>query len=333
MTAKIRKPLKHKKLIITLSVILSFVIVLTTAAVVFVKVGEARLREKLTFEDNGLTQDDAYGDNAEVFYNGEGYIYNENLINILCIGVDKEKSDTKDRQADALFLLSLDTEQDKLNVIAISRNTLADIDVYDMNNEFMASERTQICLSYVYGADDKHSTQLTCKAVSRLMYDVPINAYYTVFLNSVEGIVDAVGGVELVIPHDLTEVNKSWKKGTLKKLNGKEALEFVRCRGETHAPRLERQKLFITKFASAAKKAFKNDITLPIEVFKKLSKNTVTDIDASQVTYLVTEMANAKFEMHSLKGKDGLDGVYETFEVDEKALYETVLNLFYIKTN
>lgn len=333
MTAKTRKPLKHKKLIIVLSVILSVVIVITTAAVVFLKVGEARLREKLTFNDDGLTEENAYGDNAEVFYKGQGYVYNENLINILCIGVDKKNTDKKDRQADALFLLSLDTETNIFNIIAISRNTLADIDVYDMNNEFLSSDRAQICLSYVYGKDDEDSTKLTCKAVSRLLYNVPINAYCTVFLNSIADIVDSVGGVEVVIPDDMTEADKSWYKGKRVKLNGNNALKFLQYRGEHHAPRLERQKLFINNFVTASKKAFKKDLTLPIDVFKKLSRNSVTDIDISQVTYLATEIAGASFKMHSLEGKDGFDGMYETFEVDEHALYETVLDLFYIKTN
>ncbi len=333
MTAKTHKSFKHKKLVIILSVILAVVMVITATAVIFVKVGEARLREKLTFDDEGLTTDNAYDDTDDVFYNGQGYVYNENLINILCIGVDKEKTDKKDRQADSLFLLSLDTEANLLNIITISRNTIADIDIYDMNNEFLSEDRAQICLSYVYGKDDKHSTLLTCKAVSRLLYDIPINSYYTIFLNSIEDIVDSIGGVEVVLPEDLTEADKSWKKGKKIKLNSDNALRFLQYRGETHGPRLERQKLFINSFMETAKKAFKEDVSLPLKVFNKLSKNSVTDIDASQVTYLATEMFEADFKMHSLKGTVGFDGKYETFEIDEQALYETVLKLFYIPTN
>ena len=334
MTVKTRKPLKHKKLITVLSVVLSVVILLAAFTVIFIKNGEAKLREKLTFEDNGLTKEDAYGDNAEVFYNGRGYVYNENLINILCLGVDKEKADKKDRQADALYLLSLDTETKKFNVIAISRNTLADIDVYDMDNEFLSTDRAQICLSYVYGKDDEQSTKLTCKAVSRLLYDVPINAYCTVFLDSVATVVDAIGGVEVTIPDDeLTHADPTWQKGKTIKLTGDNALKFLQYRGESHAPRLERQKLFINNFMSTAKTAFKKDITLSIDTFKKFSESSVTDIDVSQFTYLATEISGASFKMHSLKGKEGFDGMYETFEVDEQKLYKTVLDLFYIKTN
>lgn len=331
----VKTPLiRHKKLIIVLSIILAVAILVSATVIVFVKIGEAKLREKLTFENEGLTEEDAYEDADEVFYNGNAYVYNEDLINILCIGVDKANSkERKDRQADALYLLSLDTNKKLLNVLAISRNTLADIDVYDMDNEFLATEKAQICLSYVYGKDDEHSTLLTCEAVSRLLYDVPINAYYTVFMDAIGEIVDAVDGVEVVIPDDMTAADSRWKKGKKVMLNRYNVLKFIQHRGETHAPRLERQKLFINNFINKAKLAFKKDVTVPVSLYKSISKNSVTNIKLAEVSYLATQMANASFHMHSVSGKTGFDGMYETFEVDEAVLYESVLNLFYIKTN
>ncbi len=327
-------PIKHKKLIIVLSIILSVAVVITATVAIFVKIGERKLREELTFENDGLTVDDAYQDADEVFYKGQTYVYNKDLINILCIGVDKSNNtDHRDRQADALYLLSLDTDKKLLNVLAISRNTLADIDVYDIDNEFLATEKAQICLSYVYGKDDKQSTLLTCKAVSRFLYDIPINAYYTVFMDAIDEIVDAVDGVELVIPDDMAAVNSNWKKGKKITLSGSNALRFIQYRGETHAPRLERQKLFISSFIKQAKTAFKKDFSVPVSLYKSIAKNSVTDIGASKVSYLATQMAGASFKMYSIEGKTGFDGMYETFLADETALYESVLNLFYIKTN
>ena len=334
MTAKTRKPLKHKKLIIVLSIILAVVIVITAAAAIFINVGEYRLRKKLTYGDENMSAEDAYGDNAEVFYEGQGYKYNENLINILCIGVDKYGSTNKhDRQSDALYLLSLDTKSHKFNVIAISRNTLADIDIYDINNELLGTDNAQICLSYAFGKDEDHSSLLTCKSVSHLMYDIPINAYYTVFMGAVGEIVDAVGGVELVLQDDMTYDDASWKKGSKIKLNKNNALTFLRSREESHIPRFEHQKQFIESFMTSAKTAFKKDVSMPLKVANKISKNSVTNIDFSQITYLATQISDASFSLTSLEGTDGFDGTYETFTVDDEALYKTVLNLFYIKTN
>lgn len=328
MTAKTRKITK------VLCLVLSVILVFVGAVFAFLKIGEIKLRESLSFKDEGLSSEEAYGDEAEVFYKGQGYVYNQNLINILCIGVDKTNINVKrDRQADALYLLSLDTENDKLNVVAISRNTLADIDIYDMNDEFLSTEKAQICVSYAYGKDDKHSAQLTSKAVSRLLYDIPVNAYYTIFMDSVAQLVDAVGGVKVVIPEDMTKASKDWYKGKTVTLNSSNALKFVQYREETNTPRFERQKLFISSFFKSAKSAITKDISLPIDMYKKLSKSTVTDIKASSVSYLASELIKAEMKLYNISGEVGFDGKYETFTADEKKLYETVLNLFYIKTN
>ncbi len=328
MTARTRKVVK-----IT-SIVLAVVLVLTGAVFACLKIGEARLREELSFVDNELSSDEAYGDAADVYHNGQGYVYNENLINILCLGVDKEKKTDKNyRQADAIYLLSFDTKTKKLNILAISRNTLADIDIYDMNNEFLDTDRAQICLSYVYGKDDEHSSLLTSKAVSRLLYDLPINSYYTVFMNGITQIVDGVGGVKVTLTEDMTDSNASWSKGNTVVLRSSNVLQYLRYRKESNEPRVERHIDFIKSFISSAKSALAKDLSLPINLYKKVAKNSVTDIDASQVAYLITEMSKANVSFHSLKGETGFDGSYETFIADEVALYETVLNLFYIKTN
>lgn len=328
MTAKTRKAVK------VISIILAVILAISGGVFGFVKIGEIRLREQLSLMDDQLSSEDAYGDSGEIYHNGQGYVYNENLINILCVGVDKEnKADKNYRQADALYLMSLDTETNNLNILAISRNTLADIDIYDMNNEFLDTDRAQICLSFVYGKDDEHSSMLTSKAVSKLLYDLPINSYYTIFMNGIPQIVDGVGGVKVIVPEDMTDSNAAWSKGNTVVLKGSKVLQYLRYRKESNEPRMDRHIGFIKSFMSSAKSAFAKDLSLPANLYKKVAKNSVTNIDISQVAYLATEISQANVTLHSLKGQVGFDGSYETFEADEEALYETVLNLFYIKTN
>lgn len=328
MTAKTRKAVK------AISIILVVILVITGGIFGFIKLGEARLREQLSLMDDQLSSEDAYGDSGEIYHNGQGYVYNENLINILCIGVDKDNKANKNyRQADALYLMSLDTKTNNLNILAISRNILAEIDIYDMNNEFLDTDRAQICLSFVYGKDDEHSSMLTTKAVSKLLYDLPINSYYTIFMNGISQIVDSVGDVRVTVPEDMTDSNAAWSKGSTVVLNGSNALKYLRHRKESNEPRMDRHIGFIKSFISSAKSAFAKDISLPVDLYKKVAKNSVTNIDASQVAYLATEISKANVNLYSLKGQVGFDGMYETFEADEEALYETVLNLFYIKTN
>ena len=243
MTAKTRKAVK------IISIILAVILVVTGGVLGFIKLGEIRLREQLSFVDDEISSEDAYGDSGEIYHNGQGYVYNENLINILCVGVDKKnKTDKNYRQADAIYLMSLDTETNNLNILAISRNTLADIDIYDMNNEFLDTDRAQICLSFVYGKDDEHSSMLTSKAVSKLLYELPINSYYTIFMDGIPRIIDSVGGVTVTVPEDMTDHNPKWSSGSTVVLRGSVVLGYLRYRKDSNEPRNDRHIGFIKSF-------------------------------------------------------------------------------------
>ena len=327
MTVKTRRAIK------IICIILAIILVFVGSVFVFLKMGEAKLREQLSFTDD-ISDEDAYGDSADVFYKGQGYTYNKNLINFLFIGVDKENvEDKSDRRADALYLVSLDTKSKKVNIIAISRNTMADVDIYDMNNEFLATDKAQICVSYVYGKDDHHSAELTAKAVSRVFYDIPINSYGVLFTDSIVKIVDTVGGISVTIPEDMTEVNANWTKGKNVVLTSQDAETFVRYRKDENEDRVSRQMIFIKSFANKAKTQMLKNWSLPIDIYKNVKNSVVTNLDTSAITYLATEASKAEFSYHTVQGTVGDDGLYETFTVDDDALYKMVLDLFYIKTN
>ena len=321
--------IKSKKPLIIIGIALLLILSIIATYFIILKVGEIRLRDKLSNTDDMLSGD-AYSDEADAYHNGKAYYYNKDLVNILFIGVDKENlADNNGKQADAIYLVSADFKANKANVMAISRNTLSDIEIYDMNGEYLDTENRQICLSYAYGKDETHSSELTTKAVSRLLYDIPINGYYTVFMDSIGEIVDSVGGVSVTVPEDMTEFSPEWKKGANVKIKGEKAILYLTYRQDTSEQRLQRQKQFISSFVSSAKKAVAKNISLPLNMYKKLAKNTVTDVDATSAVYLASEIMKADFEVFQIPGQVGFDGTYETFETDESALYEQVLDVFY----
>lgn len=328
-TPEEKKPLKHKKLIIVLAVILAFILTFVATFFIMVKVGEARLRKNLVTDETVETSEDLSQDEA-VYYNGKAHYYNKDLVNILLIGVDREaESKTDQGQADALYLVSVDTERNNVNIMSISRNTLTDVDILDSQGDVYGTEREQICLAYSYGKTDVSSSENCTKAVSNLLYGVPISGYYTIHMSSIGDIVDAVGGVTVTIPKDANEGCFYDRLGQTVTLKGEEAVTYLRMRGDSNAPRLERHKAFIGSFVNSAKTAVKNDLTLPFKMANKLSKEAVTNIDTSSVVYLATKALNWKLNFLSIEGKSGFDGQYETFEADEEKLQELVLNSFY----
>ena len=328
---KHQAPFKHKKLIITLSVILAVLLSLVSAFLIIRKVGEIALRKKQEEAQINLPYGDSDGD-ADAYYKGTAYNYNDKLINILLMGVDKEKPNESDtQQADALYLISLDTDANTVKVIAISRNTVTDVDTYDINGNYFSTAKQQICLAYTYGTDDESSSENTVKAVSNLFYGLPISGYYTVFMNSVAEIVDAVGGVPVTVPEDLTMIDPKMKQGAEVTVTGKNALSYLQHRGDSNAPRLERQKAFISSFVSRAKSAVLGDLSLPLKMYNKLAANTVTNVTSASAVYLASEALNADFQIIGIEGETGTDGTYETFTPYEDRLYELLLDVFYKK--
>ena len=129
--------------------------------------GKEALFRNVAVETENLTEEKQSGDDRakiaceqgkEVTYQGEKYVYNEDLVSILFLGVDKEAfeeggtvGDGKAGQADALFLLVLDTKTGKSRLIAISRDTMTDVNVYSDLGNFIGTEKLQLCLAYTYG--------------------------------------------------------------------------------------------------------------------------------------------------------------------------------------
>ncbi len=333
---KKKKASKRKKLNIFLICLLTLILILISSFFIMLKVGESKLRGNS--KDNSAylptLDSEEIPEDADAYYNGEAYNYNDKLINILLIGVDRDsKNELESHQADALYLISLNTDDKKVNVLPISRNTLVDVDVHDINGKLISTQNQQICLSYSYSTDSKKSSENTVNSVSKLLYGVPISGYYTVYMNSINEIVDAVGGVPVTLTEDLTKIDWRMKAGATVTITGKNAVGFLQFRGESNAPRAQRQKLFVSSFISKAKQACSKDLSLPLKMYNKLANNTVTNVTVASATYLASRAIEAEFSFLDIEGVYGFDGKYETFTVDDSQLYKLLLDNFYKKTN
>ena len=118
-----------------------------------------------------------------ITYNGKKYKYNSDLRTMLFMGVDKNEVVTvkentgRSGQSDCLVLLVLDTDKKTTTLLEISRDSMADVKIYGIDGDYMATETAQIATQYAYGDGEKRSCQLTREAVSNLLYDIPIHDY------------------------------------------------------------------------------------------------------------------------------------------------------------
>ncbi len=325
-TEKPRKKLKHKKLITVLAVILALCLTFVATFFIIVKNGEKKLRQS-----NVVATDSDDFDYEAIYYNGKAYSYNEELINILFIGVDNDTVDSDTMgQADALYLASINNNSGKVNIYAISRNTVCTVDVLDASGEPYGKEEQQICLSYAYGKDAHNASVNTARSVSRLLYNIPISGYYTVYLDSIADIVSAVGGVTVSVSEDFIGSSIEDKVGQRVTLYGNDAITFIRYRGDSNEPRADHQKEFINSFITSAKAAVKKDLGLPVEMVNKLSDEVVTNVSTDSLIYLATEAVNWKSQFYTVAGTYDNSEKYETYTVNEDALQDMLINGFYI---
>lgn len=270
----------------------------------------------------------------EIVYKGETYVYNTDLNTVLFMGVDKHGDLTarnvygKNGQSDCLILLVMDKKAKKTEVIEISRDTITDVDVYSLEGKFVRTIKAQIATQYSYGDGERQSCQFTKSVVSNLMYGIPIQSYVALDISGISAIVDSMGGVKITVPEDYTSVDPAFVKGSEITLTGTQAEKYVRYRDinefGSNNQRMERQTQFIRAFFPQLKGQKDYD-----EILKVADPYMSTDIDAETLKSLSDYEMND--EIQKVAGEDKEGEEHDEYYVDEEALYELVLNTFYVK--
>lgn len=287
-----------------------------------------------------IAGDSAY---AVVDYQGETYQYKEHLINILCMGIDKEEEmDTRNDedgsvgQADAIFLVSLDLEAKEVRVITVPRDTMVVLEVYTEDGKYLNSHLEQLTLQYGYADGEELSAELMCKRVSELLYYLPINAYAAINFEALWEINDAIGGVDITMDDDYTLMDSSFTKGSKVHLEGEKLISYIHGRnimeGGSAYTRIHRLKQYMLAFVEKAKAVIKEDSTIPVTLMEQLAPNMRTSLTVNEVVYLVTEALECSFlpeNMYTLEGKIEKVGYYEEYYLDGDAAAQLVIDLFY----
>ncbi len=298
--------------------------------------------------ENDMKNTDSNTNYEEVIeYKGKKYVYNNDIVSIAFMGVDKRDLGLEDNaigtagQADADILLTVDTATGKAKALAIPRDTMVDVDVYSQNNLFLRSEKMQLCLSYAYGDGKTTSAANVTTSMSRILYNVPINKYFALDLNGIAPINDAIGGVTVESLYDFK--NADIKKGESVHLIGDLTETYVRTRDlddiEASLNRTARQVQYIKAFAAQLAPAVAKDFSIVSRLYNTASSYSTTNLSLSNVTYLGTLLLSkgvTDFETYTLEGemkksdkKDKSNVVYAEFYPDEDKLMETVLDIFY----
>lgn len=273
-----------------------------------------------------------------VTYKGKKYRYNEHLSNYLFLGIDTtgdiqlETGNQSSGQSDAIFLASYDRQEKTIHMLALPRDTMTTIALYEGKDKYWGTTEDHLAVQYACGDGRFFSCELTRDAVSHLLYGVPILGYTSMNRDSIPLLADVVDGVPLTVPDDsLAESDPVFQAGAEVIITSENAETFLRYRDLTRHQqalvRMDRQKVFIRAFADRLLELQRQD------------PHTVTDVYEEMKPHMVTNMTNDVFlELAGAAREGGIvtipgEGVatekYDEYHVDEDALFELILEVFY----
>lgn len=182
-------------------------------------------------------------------------------ILVLLMGVDaKDVKKSKGTRTDTMMLVKVNFESGKINLLSIPRDTRV----------LVKGREDKINHAHAYGGPD-----LSIRTVREFL-NIDLDYYVKVDYKAVMAIVEAIGGVEIDVPRNMTyydptadpPLNINLKKG-LQLLNGQQSHDFLRWRknnsltsGYGDIGRIESQQMFVKELVKQTLKP-KNIFKLP----------------------------------------------------------------------
>lgn len=228
---------------------------------------------------------------------------------------------------------ALNTDTGKATGIVIPRDSMVDVDTYISGN-YNGTHAMQICLQYSYGSTSEESSELVARCASRVLYGMPIDYYFTLNVEGVGPLNDAVGGVTLVPVQSVPSVGIS--EGVETTLYGKTAERYVQFRDtSTLTSSLDRQRRQVSYLKAFTSKVLQNatgDPAALLSLYQTALDYTWTNLGFDQFSYLASTMlakGMTSFDVVTLDGEMGEGETYAEFHLNQDAVYQTVLDTYY----
>lgn len=341
MPKRVKDKEKANKIIM---IIMTIVLILALGMVVIVAVwknnedpGE---KIALSRDSVGNSQTEEKWREGIIEYQGKSYRYNNNLQIYLFMGIDSDytlqemqNSEDGSGQSDALFLLVADSETKNVSIVSINRNTMTKIEAYSESGGTLGYYDLQLCLQHAYGDGEKESCLRTVNAVSYLFYNLPIDGYLSMNMGGIPLLNDSVGGVRVEVQEDLEQGHIQLKKGETKTLSGEEAYLYLRGRDtgvfDSATDRLRRQEQYIANYLAKLKSTATDEESSVVSIYEELSDYIVTNMSVADIAMELKDYTYDSSSLYTVPGETIMGDGLEEYHVDEIALYELILQVFY----
>lgn len=326
---------KKKSLILTLGTTSGFLLcsIMLLAAYLWEEHQEAK----------AMSAEIAVDDRGTVFQNGSWYDIKDDMETVLLLGVDKFAGENiqpvhgKYEQADFILLLAVDTEQGSCAAIHLNRDIMTEITQLSDAGREIGSFQGQLALAHTYGGDSRLQCRNTVEAVSRFLYETPIDHYVSFYMDGIPVLNDLAGGVELEILDDLSGVDETLVKGERVLLKGQQALTYVRARrgieDSSNLRRMKRQQQYLSVLqGNLLQKAEEEgfiDTALPA-----LQPYLESDCSVEELLGFIEMLKDCGgVDIYlTIPGKAVEGEKYMEYHADEEALRELVIEVFYEQT-
>jgi LCP family protein required for cell wall assembly len=272
------------------------------------------------------TEIERSGDKSE--YRLENVTVGKDPISILLIGVEDYETNGQNGRADTLIVVTLNPDTKQMTMTTVPRDTSIEFTEEEVGR-YAGFHKINAAYSYGsmfgYGED-----KLVIEKVEQLL-DIPIDEYVAVNFDGFKDIVDSLDGVKVNIKEPFWEKNfytpgerLYFEKGE-RKLNGEEALAFVRMRKrDVNAayPRDERQRQFIQAIIDEAIST--NTLLKVGEITDIVGHNVTTSLSPIEIFHLqqiYSSINTSDIKTFEIEGEDDMiDGIYYVIPTEENLL-------------
>ena len=270
---------------------------------------------------------------------GKEYFPRQDITTVLVLGIDRNGpvADSGSYQnpgaADLALVLTFDHSRDTCDVLQLNRDSMVEMPVLGIGGKSAGTAYGQLALCYTYGSGLEDSCENAKETISRLLYGLKIDYYIAMHMDAIPILNDAVGGVTVEVTEDFSQVDPSIPVGTVK-LMGSQAVSFVRSRAgvgdQLNLSRIDRQQAYAQGFMDAFDKKQAKGTGFLLDAYEQASPYLITDCSVATVNAMVERYGHYKLDrILTPPGENVMGEQYYEFHIDEKALDEMILDLFY----
>lgn len=294
-------------------------------------------KRQILYQDNA-SQSGSSG--RRISYQDKYYEPKAGLETMLVLGLDEfQHADTdigyrNNEQADYLMLFILDKNNCKCDMLYLNRDTMTEINRIGVGGGEAGTFTGQLALAHTFGSGGSDSCRNSTRAVSTLLDGVKIEHYLTLTMDAVAKMNDLVGGVEVEILDDFSQVDPALVQGQTVRLAGDQALTYLRSRNGmediSDLARIKRQQQYMNALYEKTMECSKADPGFIKNVFLTISGSFQSDCTIFQMEKLLSKFKKYTFgPLRTLPGEAVKGEEYMEFYVDEDAKKQTVIDLFY----